>query len=43
MATKLKISTNRLNMNTHSPRSIIRPEVGRFQAAPTVFICGGGT
>ena len=31
MATTLKISANRLNMDTHSPRRIIRPELGIFK------------
>ena len=43
MATKLKINANRLNMDTHSRLWIIRPELGHFQAAPEVFIWGGGT
>ena len=44
MATKLKINTNRLNMDTHSPR---RRSYGRksgiFKPRRRVFICGGGT
>ena len=45
MASTLKINANRLNMDTHSPRTgIIRPELRHFQAAPgQVFIWPGAT
>lgn len=44
MATTLKISANRLNMDTHSPPSHNTVGTQAFSSrAGSVFICAGGT